>query len=426
MDNFVDKFNFITNKSNIFNIYAYVPLGSIYEKEGQYGISHLMEHMMMKKTKNYRNTQLYKNISLIGGNSNAGTSKDVTYYYIKTNIENYKLACKLLKDVILEPVFTTTDLEKEKKIVIEEYNQREDNMDSLLDELATLSVLDYNNPYSRTVRGEIEHIKGITVKDLRNYFLIAKKKFILVINCDIKYINEVKDYIYNKFGSNKHMNFYDNQFAESANLIKPRIMISNAGKNVIQYTTYITFKSFPNYMIKELIHLNFVKYILTNAGFNSLLFIRVREERGLVYYISSYNEDYRYTGLFKIYYSSSNKNTVYIVSLILSTLKQLCKFGLSDKQLEYFKTSFINRTKYLFTDESIKDMWYGNNLFYQTNITKDMMIQEIEKLSNNDLKKICKTLFDMNQVGIVSYGNYSNPKKIENELKNTISTYNIV
>lgn len=426
MDNFVDKFNFITNKSNIFNIYAYVPLGSIYEDNGSYGISHLMEHMMMKKTKHYRNKDLYKHISLIGGNSNAGTSKDVTYYYIKTNIENYKLACKLLKDVILEPVFTKSDLEKEKKIVIEEYNQREDNMDSIIDELATLSILDEDNPYSRTVRGELEHIKGITVSDLRHYFKTAHKKYILVINCDVKYLNEVQDYILHNFGKNKSMNFYDKEIALKCNKIQPRIIITNAGKDVIQYTTYLTFRSFPNYQVKDLIHLNFVKYILTNAGFSSILFLKVREERGLVYYINSYNEDYRYTGLFKIYFASSHKNTPYIVSLVLSTLKQLEKYGLNDKKLAYFKTSFANRTKYLFTDESIKDMWYGNNLFYQTNITMDMIIEEIKGMSNEDLKKICKKLFDMNHLGVVSYGNYPNTNKTKSELKNMIKTYAIV
>ena len=59
-----------------------MPAGSIYEKDKIRGISHLLEHMLMKRTKHYTNKTLSSEITKIGGISNAGTSKDVTYYYI--------------------------------------------------------------------------------------------------------------------------------------------------------------------------------------------------------------------------------------------------------------------------------------------------------------------------------------------------------
>jgi predicted Zn-dependent peptidase len=416
--------NVITNSSDIFNIYVYVPAGSIYETDGIRGISHLLEHMLLKHTKNFTNKSLFKEITKIGGISNAGTSKDVTYYYIKTHIDNYKMALKIMNDIINFPIFTEQELEKEKKIVLEEFAQRYDDLEDKVDNTSTLTVLKKENNYSYLIRGERKDLLNISLSDLKKYYNLTYSKYLVIINTDKKYKKIVLRDTYKYFG-NKELNL-------SKNLIAPKFVNSILDEglvSVVNYpniTQFITILAFPTYsiqMIKKIAILNFIKFALTSSGFNSILFSEIREKRGLVYGISSYHEDNRYLGLLKFKFSSTNKNTVYIISIILSYLKNMIINGLSNDKLKYFKLSFINKTKYIFSEDEVKETWYSNSLFYDVNITINEYLNIIKKITNEDVKMVSKEIFDFKKMGVSSYGNYTNTN-IDNEIIDIKNTYN--
>lgn len=425
MEHRADKINFLENTSGVFNIYVYLPLGSIYEPKNKRGISHLMEHMMMKRSKHFTTSKMYETITYLGGNANAGTTKDLVYFFIKTTVPNYKLAANIIHDLIYNTYFDETNLEMEKKVVLEEYNQREDDYESIIDELATSSVLSDNNPYSKTVRGKREDIKSVTTEDMRSFVKSVRNKYILVVSCDKKLLPECKTYIRKLFGKNETLNFYDETMAKKV-LVNPNpinVIVKPSEIRLSQYTTYLTFVSYPNYKVKENIILSLIKFILTSAGFNSILFSKLREERGLVYYINSYNEDYRYIGIYKITFATSNSNIVYLISLIFSTLLEFIKQGLNDKKLAYFKKSYLNKLEYMFSDQSFKDSWYGDNLFYQTGMTHKQIIDYISGCTNNDIKRVAKDVLGSNNIGVVTYGVYKNTATLTNDIKETISTY---
>jgi len=422
------QINFITNTVNMFNIFVYVPAGSIYEYNGIRGISHLLEHMLMKHTKQYTNKELYKEITKIGGISNAGTSKDITYYYIKTHIDNYKLAIKLMNDIINHPVFTMEELEKEKKIVLEEFAQKEDSIDSILDDLGTLTVMKEKNEYSYPIRGYEKDIKNITLKDLRAYFKRTYSKYIILINCDRNFLKEAKIEV--------HKHFNDKDINLSVDMIVPKhinalhengLVVTKQYDTISQFTTILSFTTYPINMVKELVILHFIRFIITSAGFNSILFSEIREKRGLVYYINSYHEDNRFMGILKINFASTNPNTQYIISIILSYLKNLCINGISESKLKYFKESYFNRTKYVFADESMKEMWFGNALFYNLNITKDQYIEMVKNISNDDIMNISKYVFNFKKMGVASCGKYPiKGDKTEKEILDVKNTYSIL
>jgi predicted Zn-dependent peptidase len=418
--------NIITNSSDIFNIYIYVPAGSIYEYDGIRGISHLLEHMLMKHTKNFTNKELFKEITKIGGISNAGTSKDVTYYYIKTHIDNYKISLKIMNDIINFPIFTEKELEKEKKIVLEEFAQRSDDIEDKVDDTSTLSVLEEKNNYSHVIRGDRKDIMNISISDLKKYYNLTYKNYILIINCDKKFkklvINETSKYF-----NNNNVNISKNLIVpKNVNLIRNEGLVSVVDyENITQFITILAFPTYPIKMIKEIAILNFIKFIITSSGFNSILFTEIREKRGLVYRISSYNEDYRYLGILKIQFSSTNPDTQYIISIILSYLKNLIVNGLSESRLKYFKLSFINKTKYIFSQDEIREQWYSNSLFYDLNITVPEYIKLIKNITNEDIKKASKYIFNFKKMGVATYGNYKD-KNIEKEILDIKNTYHSI
>lgn len=425
MENKADKINFLENHSNVFNIYVYFPLGSIYEPSKKRGMSHLMEHMMMKRSKHYTTNKMYETITYLGGNANAGTTKDLVYFYIKTTIPNYKLAADIIHDLVYNTYFDKTNLEMEKKVVLEEYNQREDDHESMIDEIATSSVLSDKNPYAKTVRGYRQDIKSVTTSDMNAYVKSVRDKYILVVSCDKKILPECKSYIHKLFGKNESLNFFDKTMAKNVerNTTPINVIVKSSEIKLSQYTTYLTFISYPNYKVKQNIILSLVKFILTSAGFNSILFSKLREERGLVYYINSFNEDYRYIGLYKITFATSNPNIVYIISLVFSTLLEFIKEGLTDKRLLYFKKSYLNKIEYMFSDQSFKDSWHGDNLFYQTGMTQKQIIEYISSCTNDDIKKVAKEVLSSDNIGIVTYGSYKQTTTLVNNMKEIVSTY---
>ena len=422
----IDRFNYITNNNGMFNIYAYVPAGSIYEKKGIRGISHLLEHMLMKRTKNLSNKELYGKMTEIGGITNAGTVKDLTYYYINTHIDNFKTATDIMYDIIKNPEFDKEELEKEKKVVLEEYAMYEDDWADIIYNTSIKTVLN-KNEYEMKIIGEPGDIKRITIKDLQNYFnKYYISKFILCVNIDKKHLDSVEKYIDNVFKldmrkvSKLDISSLDSKASHFS--VFPRGKIEIMQKDFSQYNTVITFPSFSIYMVREMVVLNFLRFALTSSGLNSLLFRKIRLERGLVYSISSSSEENRGMGLFQISFGTTNANTVYIMSLILSLLSDMKVAGLNEKDLKYFKKSMMNSQKYLFSKENFKELWEFNSIFYQLNLDQSRFMDIIQDIKNEDIKSVSSTVFDFIKMGILTVGNYTGTS-IKEDIDSIRETY---
>lgn len=415
------KLNFIYNTRGVFHLFIYVPAGSIYESEKLRGISHLLEHMVLKHTKDFTEKKLLEEITSLGGSYNAVTDRDATFYYIMTHNDNYKKAIDILHSVICEPIFKKYELDMERKVVLEELNKRDDT-DSNLYDLSYLSILEPDNKYTSSVGGCEKTLNNITIDDLTNYFNLHYKDFSVFINCDIKYKKKVEKYTIHKFGKNKTYNF--NDISLMYNNLSYRSMLFVISKNYTQYSTYILFPSFPRSMIKENTILNFIKYCLVSSGLNSILTFQLRSKRGLIYSIHSQNETYRYLGLIRFSILTSDKKTEHILSIIFDILYQIKTIGITEKLMNYFKKGYLNEQKYALTNEEYKTISHSEALFYGSNLSDEDYIQSIKNITVDDIKNISTTIFDFSKIGILTYGVYHNKKSMKTKIVNLIDTYN--
>lgn len=403
------RIHIISNENEYFNIYVYIPAGSIYENDGIRGISHLLEHMLMKRTQYYSNKELKTEITRIGGISNAGTLKDVTYFYIRTHISNYKKAINIMNDIINHHKFTEIELAQEKKVVLEEFAQSLDDTHKRISDLSTNSVLAKNNEYNHPIIGVKKDIETITIQQLEDYFKKTYINHIVIINTDKQYIKPISDLVNMTFKTNKNAEIkkYTKRGNNYAALRKfgGQILIINEHSN--QYSTTLAFPTFSIYDMRNIIITNFISFILTQSGFNSLLFSEIREKRGLVYSILSYNEDSLGIGILKIEFSSTNKYTHNTVSIILDIINNnLVNGGISQEEFEYFTSSYLNRVMYIFSSESLRETWQCTNIFYQINLTKEKFMQEIQTITLSEVQNVAKQVFDIHKLGIVSFGKY--------------------
>src|SRR5919197_2381905 len=143
--------------------------GSRHESDARSGIAHFVEHMLFKGTDTRTAEDIAQAIDSIGGQLDAFTAKEYASYYIKVLDEHLPLAVDLLADIVLRPAFASDELEREKKVILEEIKMVEDTPDDLVHELFTQHFWE-GHPLARPILGSRETVEALNRDTLMKYF----------------------------------------------------------------------------------------------------------------------------------------------------------------------------------------------------------------------------------------------------------------
>ena len=121
---------------------VWVKVGSVNELPEENGLSHFIEHMVFKGTKNRTARQIAEEMDMVGGQLNAFTSKECTCFYAKVIDEDLKLAVDILSDLALRPTFDEKELNKERGVVLEEIAMVDDTPEDMVHELLAEAQFD--------------------------------------------------------------------------------------------------------------------------------------------------------------------------------------------------------------------------------------------------------------------------------------------
>src|SRR3954449_11714345 len=151
------------------SIGVWLTRGSRHETAERGGIAHFVEHMLFKGTHNRSAEDIAQAIDSIGGQLDAFTAKEYASYYIKVLDEHVPLAVDLLADIVMRPAFAPDEIEREKKVILEEIKMVEDTPDDLVHELFTQHFWE-GHPLGRPILGSKETVEAFTAESLRDYF----------------------------------------------------------------------------------------------------------------------------------------------------------------------------------------------------------------------------------------------------------------
>jgi predicted Zn-dependent peptidase len=330
-------------------------------------------------------------------------------------MENYKIAIDILYDIVCKPVFRKDEIATELKIVLEELSQTKDNLQDYIYEQTNMTIMPKQNIYNKPVIGNKEDLKKITVNDIKRYFKDRFGKVMLLVNCDVSSKQNVSNYMEGKFGNNKLLNLYDKSMQNLSLHFSPSIkLVSN---DTYQYTTSIVFQAYKYTEVRNNIILGFLRFFLTDAGLYSILYLELREKRGLVYNVRMMNERFRYMGLMRLQFATSNKDTVSIVQVIMEIMNTLKSDGLKPSELEFFKKSYLSSIGYKFTNDEYKASWHGDNIFYGVEMSEKAFTKEIVNIKNKDIIDVCNEVFDFSKCGFFSLGTYDDTRKLTRKIK---------
>jgi predicted Zn-dependent peptidase len=151
------------------SLQVWVKTGAINEIRELNGISHFIEHMMFKGTKNITAQQIAHEVEAYGGDINAATSDEYTFYSVDIPTKGYEKALEILYEISSQPVFPENELERERLVILEEISRGKDMPRTKLWD--AFRPLAYRlTPYQYSVIGSSEVIQSITRDEILNYF----------------------------------------------------------------------------------------------------------------------------------------------------------------------------------------------------------------------------------------------------------------
>lgn len=411
----VDNLYIINNEINVFHVTVYVNAGAVTEPEKKLGISHMLEHMLFQTPKT---KELVHSITRSGAEINGATDIDTTMYYVKTDASAYKQALHLISSIVFDSYFTSNDLDKERKVVIEElYKSGNDTEGSVVWEISNLTLLSSEHLYMRKTIGNVASLKALTVADLKKYYKEHYSNAIIVVNCPRNLVKPVEEFFKGRMTRPQTPVILPQIEKE----VERKVIIFNKDQDQTMYVfTFAFFPEKPSLKLRLTIEL--LHHMLSGAGMKSLLIKELREKRGLVYTPHSAAEFMRQMTVFKIVISSLSSDIKLVVSIILELLRSIRRPSFSREVFSYFKQSFYNEQKLALNNPDYATSFIGDvyrNMLVNSGVqrvsTKDVL-STMKSISHDDLVKVMKEHLSFDKLGIFASGPFPDPQGLASEV----------
>lgn len=397
-----------------------VGVGSRYEEKNINGISHFLEHMAFKGTlRRPSSLAIASTIDGIGGEFNAFTSKDHTGYYIKAGVKNLSLLMDVLSDMLLNSKFDSTEIEKEKGVIIEEINMYEDTPMHKVSDLYE-NLLYGDTKLGRDIAGIKEVIKSVKREDFISYIdrFYGPKNTVVSIAGGIESGKREAGSVKVKELVEKYLGGWKGKKVENPERVadkqkEPGVLVRF--KDTQQAHLCIGVRSYPiNHPDK---HKLGVMTSVLGGGMSSRLFIQVRERRGLAYYVRSSNEQYVDVGNFV---TQAGVDVVRIDDAIKVTLEEFAKMGkelVKSDELSKAKEYIKGRLTLELEDSRSVAGLHGTSELLEGKVktAKDIM-ERVDKVTAEDVRSVAKDIFKTETLNLAVIGPYKDEAKFRNLL----------
>jgi predicted Zn-dependent peptidase len=380
------------------SIGVWLTRGSRHETAERSGIAHFVEHMLFKGTASRSAEDIAQAIDSIGGQLDAFTAKEYASYYIKVLDEHLPLAIDILSDIVRNPAFSPEDIEREKKVVLEEIKMVEDTPDDLVHELFTQGFWE-DHPLGRPILGTKETVEALNAELLRDYFQNAYTPRNLIVSAvgNLQHAH-VRELVEEKFGSLRQCG---EPLEEQAPRVVPKILVRN--KELEQSHICIGASSYPQNHDDR--YSSYVLNTLLGGSMSSRLFQNVREKRGLAYAVFSGLSAYRDAGSFTIYAGCSNEAVGEVIDLVVEELRGV-KHPVPAAELQRSK-DHLKGSLMLSLENTASRMSHlaRQEIYFDRQFGLDETLQGIERVTPDDVQRVAGELFQEGSLAATVLGN---------------------
>ncbi len=368
---------------------VFLKIGSKYEKSNEFGISHFLEHMAFKGTKKrVVAADINREIDSKGAGYNAGTGQEMTSYYINTTRENISWAVEMLSDILTNSVFDKDEVLKERGVIIEEIKMYQDNPMMGLSAELTKFLYGKSPIGCWDIAGEVKDIEDVTRDKVVGYRnkLINPENIVVVLAGDVdsKAFGEVEKY----FGS------FD--LGKDNELPKIEVVLnSEKEKRIVREVEQGHFAM----AVPALKSRDERKYafrlldIILNGNSSSRLYQKIREDKGLAYYVYSVSESFEEAGFWGVQSGVKLEKITEAMDIVRKEILSI-KDNLKEEELQRAKDYLTGKVK-LAMDKSS----YWSSLIGQKWLLEDELVdiekelKEYQKVSLKEVSALAGEIF---------------------------------
>lgn len=380
----------------IVTIDTWIKTGSIDEDDSNNGVAHFLEHLFFKGTKNHESGEFDQILETKGAITNAATSKDFTHYYVTIPSKDFDLAMELHGDMMLHPLIPRNEMEKERKVVLEEINKDLVSPTRILQENLN-SMMYTTHPYKRKVIGRSDVIETITRDQVLNFYNAhyAPSNMITIVVGDVD-TNHALERIKEVFNA---------EYKKQTKTIYPKESQLTSQQKKVEYI-----KTESGYMVigfrgtpindNDSYALDVLSTILGD-GRSSVLNQVLKEKKRLAFSVDAGNSTFRDDGIFYISANFEPEKCKQVQSAIFDEIKNIQDKGVSDEQLSLAK-NIIERNTY-YSRESITNI--ATEIGYTMALTNDIKfydtyLDKIKSVSKDEVKRVANKYLGENRSAV--------------------------
>jgi zinc protease len=349
--------------------------------------------MFFKGTGKYKVGEMDRIIKESGGYNNAGTSIENTHYYAVVSSENAPVAIDIILDAAINSNFLPEEIERERKVVKEEINRKEDDpVGKLYTEF--LSLIFSGTPYGRPTLGTPLSLDGITrdsfLEYLRTYYKASN--MVVAVAGDVNTKSVIKLVEEHTKGLTKDTKREANP--SSFNFVpQDKVREGRAEKDVNQVYFIIGFPNRGKRDLKDSYVLDIASVVL-GEGRSSRLYQKLLEKEGIVSSVSSWSMTLKKAGILGITATCRPQDYVRARSEIIEQINRLKTDGITPEELKKAKMKL--KGDFAFSNETALDTTLTLGWYESFTKAEDALLylSRINRISASEVKAAVKRWCD--------------------------------
>ena len=367
----------------------WVKTGSRNETKEQAGVTHFLEHMLFKGTNSRSAFDIALSMEAVGGYLNAFTSSEYTCYYARCVDDQIDLALDVLSDMVLNPSFLEEEVEKEKKVVIEEMKMYRDSPDDYLFEEFTNKMFE-GHQLGRPILGFEETVSSFKRDDLYDYMKDRYKPSNLMIAVAGHVDHDIVVKLVSEYFGELESDSVVNEEQPMEEMSTEKLVLTKS----IEQTHYLLGRRGLHYDHENKYLLLLANTIL-GGGMSSRLHQNVREKYGYCYSIQTFNQSYSDSGIWGVYVGTDKEYVEHVHELVVTELDKIRNEIIPEKELQEAKSQL--KGKLLLSQENTSNRMMRlakSELYFDRFVTLDELEENIEQVTSEQIQAFAKDFFD--------------------------------
>ena len=384
------------------SIGIWIGAGSRDERDDQAGISHLIEHLLFKRSARHSAAEIAEIFDALGGELNAATSKEYTVVYARVLDAHVERALDVMAGMVLAPAFDSEEIDAEREVVLEEIAMYEDTPQDMVHDLIAEAVF-AGHPLGRPVIGTGAVVSSVTAEQLRGYHGARYSAPNIVVAAA---------------GNVEHeplVHAVQQRFEPLSRIPDPAVGVRPPWVGAATPVSRFVRKDTEQHHVclgglglprsdRRRFAASLLDSMLGGSA-SSRLFQEIRERRGMAYSVYTFGSSYADTGMVGVYVGTREENLPECLRIVADQVQRMGAGEFAEAELERAKENLKGRLMLSMESTSSRASRIGKAVLTDSELLSlDRVCAEIDAVEPATIAALCRSMFDPAALSVAGIG----------------------